>query len=195
MASSLIATAVRSRPARSFARWARRAVGIALACLVGLLGLLLYWSYPGKPQPFLDERGRPLPGSIFEKISVPINGVDQAMIIKSRDAALPVLLYLHGGTPDYFLTQDYPTHLEDAFTVVWWDRRGAGLSYRVGIPPITLEQLIADTLAVTDHLRHRFGQDKIYLLGHSEGTFIGIQVAARAPERYHAYIAVAQMAN
>lgn len=58
-----------------------------------------------------------------------------------------------------------------------------------------MEQLIADTLALTDHLRQRFGQEKIYLMGHSGGTFIGIQAAARAPELYHAYIGVAQMAH
>jgi len=32
-------------------------------------------------------------------------------------------------------------------------------------------------------------------MAHSGGTFIGTQVVARAPERYHAYIGVAQMVN
>jgi hypothetical protein len=32
---------------------------------------------------------------------------------------------------------------------------------------MTVEQFIADTLAVTDYLRERFDQDKIYPLGHS----------------------------
>ena len=145
----------------------------------------------------MDEHGQPLPGSIAEKIRVNINGVDQVMVIKSKDVAHPVLLYLHGGIPDDFLTQKYPTHLEDAFTVVWWHRRGSGLSYSPDIRPetITQEQMISDTLAVTNYLRQRFGKEKIYLMAHSEGTFIGIQAAARAPELYHAYIAVAQMAN
>jgi len=58
---------------------------------------------------------------------------------------------------------------------------------------MTLEQMISDTLEVTNYLRHRFGQEKIYLMGHSGGTFIGIQAAARAPELYYAYIGVAQM--
>ena len=34
-----------------------------LACILGLVGVLVYWSYPGKPQPFVDEWGRPLPES------------------------------------------------------------------------------------------------------------------------------------
>ena len=58
---------------------------------------------------------------------------------------------------------------------------------------MTLEQMISDTLEVTNYLRHRFGKEKIYLMGHSGGTFIGIQAAARAPELYYAYIGVAQM--
>jgi pimeloyl-ACP methyl ester carboxylesterase len=119
------------------------------------------------------------------------------MFIKSKDATHPVLLYLHGGMPDYFLTQRYPTGLEDLFTVVWWEQRGSGISHSPGMGPgtITLEQLMSDTLELTNYLRRRFGQDKIYLMGHSGGTFVGIQAAARAPELYHAYIGVAQMSN
>jgi pimeloyl-ACP methyl ester carboxylesterase len=138
-------------------------------------------------------------GSIAEKVWVSINGVAQGMFIRGRNRSDPVLLWVHGGPgmPDYFLLERYPTGLEELFTVVWWDQRGAGLSYDPGIPPatMTVEQFISDTLAVTDHLRERFGQDRIYLLGHSWGSFIGIQAAARAPERYHAYIGMAQMVH
>jgi pimeloyl-ACP methyl ester carboxylesterase len=167
-----------------------------LASLSMLVGILLLLSR-GKPKPFVDENGHPLAGSIAEKVFVPINGVEQGMVLKSKDDTHPVLLYLHGGMPDYFLTQRYPTGLEDAFTVVWWEQRGSGLSYRPDIPPetMTVEQFIADTLEVTKYVRQRFSQDKIYLMGHSGGTFIGIQAAAQAPEFYHAYIGVAQISN
>ena len=164
------------------------------ALLLVLVGILFALS-PGKAEPFLGADGRPLPGSISEKAFVDINGLQQAMFIKSKNARNPVLLYLHGGMPEYFLTQRYPTGLEDYFTVVWWEQRGSGISYRADIPPetMTLEQIISDTLEVTNYLRHRFGKEKIYLMGHSGGTFIGIQAAARAPELYYAYIGVAQM--
>lgn len=167
-----------------------------LACVLVLAGLLQLMS-PGEPTPFLDENGIPLAGSISEKIHVTLNGADQGMFIMAKDATLPVLLYLHGGMPEHFLTQQYPTGLEDHFVVVWWDQRGSGLSYSPDIPPesVTAEQLISDTLAVTNYLRQRFGRDRIYLMGHSGGTFIGIQAAARAPELYYAYIGVAQMSN
>jgi len=191
----------RRLPIKSFVRKVLRImltiISILLACILILVGVLQLWSYPGKPQPIVDENGRPLAGSISEKVFVNINGVEQGMFIKSKDATHPVLLYLHGGMPDYFLTQKYPTGLEDYFTVVWWEQRGSGISYSADIPPetMTLEQMISDTLEVTNYLRHRFGKEKIYLMGHSGGTFIGIQAAARAPELYYAYIGVAQMSN
>jgi pimeloyl-ACP methyl ester carboxylesterase len=165
------------------------------AAVVILAGVLLYWS-PGELKPFVDDGGGPLPGSLAEKIRVEINGVPQGMFIQSKDVTNPVLLFVHGGPgmPEYFLTHTYPTGLEEVFTVVWWEQRGAGLSYDGSMRPetLTVEQLVDDTLAVTNYLRVRFGQDKIYLLGHSWGSFIGIQAAAQAPELYHAYIGMAQ---
>jgi len=173
-------------------------LSILLACILILVGVLLV-SSPGKPKPFLGDNGKVLIGSISEKIHVNINGVEQGMFIKSKNNANPVLLFIHGGPgmPEYFLTQGYPTGLEDYFTVCYWEQRGAGLSYSSDIPPETLteEQLISDTLEVTNYLRQRFGQEKIYLMAHSWGSFIGIQAAARAPEKYNAYIGVAQISR
>ncbi len=150
----------------------------ALAPFVLVLAVLLVWSYPGRPVP--------PPGGTAEKVFVTINGVPQGLIITSRDARHPVLLYLHGGMPDYFLARSHHARLEDDFTVCWWEQRGSGLSYRPGDPPPTLDQLIADTLAVTEYIRRRFGTDRIYLMGHSGGTYLGMLAAARAPELYRA---------
>jgi pimeloyl-ACP methyl ester carboxylesterase len=173
---------------------------IALIILLGLsisLYLCLAIVSPGEPEPFRDKNGEILEGSISEKVFLNINGVRQGMFIQSKDSTNPVLLYLHGGIPDFFLTKKYPTGLEDYFTVVWWDQRGAGLSYSADTPPesMTLEQMISDTRVVTNYLRKRFGQEKIYLMGRSGGTFIGVHVATQAPELYHAYIGVAQMSD
>lgn len=166
------------------------------AFVLGLIVIILLLS-PGKPFPFIDEKGMPLSGAISEKRFVKINGVDQGMFIISKDESNPVLLFLHGGPgmPEYFLTEQYPTGLEDIFTVVWWEQRGAGLSYRSDISPetLTVEQVISDTIEVTNYLRKRFNKEKIFLMGHSWGSFIGVQAASRAPELYQAYIGVGQM--
>jgi pimeloyl-ACP methyl ester carboxylesterase len=171
---------------------------ITVAVIVVFVGLLLSLS-PGKIRPILDANGNRVVNSISEKIFVKINGVEQGMFIRSADIAHPVLLFLHGGPamPTYALEQRYPTGLEKDFTIVWWEQRGAGLSYSPDIPPETMkvQQIVADTVAVADFLRQRFGKEKIYLMGHSWGSFIGIQAAAQAPERFHAYIGVGQLIN
>jgi pimeloyl-ACP methyl ester carboxylesterase len=119
------------------------------------------------------------------------------MFVTGKDKTKPFLLFLQGGPgmPEFAFSQNFLTILEDYFVVCWWEQRGSGLSFSTDIPQSTLteEQLVSDTVAVTNYLRTRFGQDKIYLMAHSGGTFFGIQAAARAPELYHAYIGVAQI--
>jgi pimeloyl-ACP methyl ester carboxylesterase len=182
--------------ARKLGRLMCIVVSALVGSILGLLGGLLPWSR-GKPRLLLDSNGRALAKSISEKIWVDINGIEQGMFIESQNDANPVLLMVHGGPgmPDHFLTKRYPTGLEELFTVVWWEQRGTGLSYHGDIPArtMTVNQFVSDTLVVTNYLRSRFGKEKIYLMGHSWGSLIGIQAAARAPELFHAYIGMAQM--
>lgn len=184
----------------TYTKYFKQMILILVAITTGLLltftGIVFLYS-AGKPIPFLDPQGKHLAGSISEKTFLTIGGIKQGMIIKSKNQGNPVLLYLHGGIPDYFLTRKYPTGLEDYFTVVWWEQRGFGLSYSADLPAesMTLDQMISDTKELTNYLRTRFGQDKIYLMGRSGGTFTGIQVAAQAPELFHAYIGIGQMSN
>jgi pimeloyl-ACP methyl ester carboxylesterase len=188
------------RPARASVSRVRHVALIGgvlvVVALLSMGGLLRLWS-PGTPKPFLDATGRSIPSSISEKIWLDINGAKQGMVIRGTSVTNPVLLVVHGGPgmPEYFFTDQYPPELEDLFTIVWWDQRGAGLSYDRHLPAasMSIEQYISDTLAVTDYLRQRFNQDKIYLLGHSWGSFIAIQAAARSPQRYHAYLGTGQM--
>jgi pimeloyl-ACP methyl ester carboxylesterase len=130
------------------------------------------------------------------KVRVPINGVDQGIFLQVRDPGSPVLLFLHGGPgmPEFWLTRRHPARLHEAFTVAWWEQRGAGLSYRPDIPPesMTVERFIEDTITVARYLCQRFGVEKVHLMAHSWGSFIGLQAAARAPELFHSYIGMAQ---
>jgi len=154
---------------------------------------------PGKPEQFQNGDGTKMENSISEKIFVEINGVKQGMFLRGKNLANPVLLFVHGGPcfPEYFLFDRYETGLEDLFTVCYWEQRGGGLSYTKGMDPnsVTMDQLKRDTIAVTDYLRERFGQEKIYLMAHSGGTFFAIQAAAEHPELYKAYIGIAQISN
>ncbi|MCL2065438.1 MAG: alpha/beta hydrolase [Candidatus Cloacimonetes bacterium] len=137
--------------------------------------------------------------TIKEKIFIQVNGNKIGMFIEGNNLNAPVLLFLHGGPgmPQYGLTQKYPTFLEEHFIVCWYEQRGAGLSYDKAIDyeQMTIENIILDTIEVTNYLRERFQQDKIYLIGHSWGTLIGIKTIKQYPELFHAYIGVAQIVN
>lgn len=183
--------------------FARRMVRIMLIILAALLGcavLLTGWLLilsPGRVEAYRDQNGTILAGSISEKTFVNIGGAEQGMFIKGKNTENPVLLFLHGGPgmPTYFLSKQYPARLEDNFTVCYWEQRDAGISYSPDITAesMTAEKLVSDTIEVTNYLRKRFGQEKIYLMGHSWGSFLGIQAAAKEPGLYYAYIGVSQI--
>ena len=175
---------------------------IALLFVAALLVAGLTWLFavsPGRPAPVRNANGDVIPGSLSERVTVQIGGIPQSMIIQSVDSANPVLLFVHGGPgmTEFFMEQDYPTGLERHFTMVWWEQRGAGMSFSADIPPetMTMDQMISDTIEVADYLRDRFAQDRILLLGHSWGSYLGIQVAARAPDRFLAYVGMAQIVH
>jgi pimeloyl-ACP methyl ester carboxylesterase len=93
-----------------------------------------------------------------------------------------------------YLAHAFQRPLEKEFVVVQWDRRGAGKSDQEDISNfLNSEQLVADTIELTSLLRARFHQEKIYLVGHSWGTYLGMLVIARHPEFYRAYVGIGQL--
>lgn len=174
---------------------------IVIALAIGI-GIAVYIILPpsfGTMKSLRDENGRILEGSISEKIHVDINGTSLGMFIVGKDTSKPILLFLGGGPgiPEYFLETQYPSGLENDFVVCYLEYRGTSLSYHPDILPETLttEQYLEDAVGVTNYLRERFGQEKIYLMGHSFGTYIGILTASRHSELYHAYIAMSQITD
>ena len=124
----------------------------------------------------LRRRALAIKGGLYSYAPLDVNGAKQWLLIRARDIANPVVLYLHGGpgashVPQY---RHYQLPWEDHFTVVHWEQRGAGKSYTSNLPlrTLTVEQLIDDALTVIAHLRERFGQP-IVVLGHSWGTLLG----------------------
>jgi hypothetical protein len=73
---------------RRIRRVVRIGVIIVLVSSLSLTGLLLWWS-PGIPEPFLDANDHRIPGSISQKLSVPINGVQQGMVIRCENKSNP----------------------------------------------------------------------------------------------------------
>jgi pimeloyl-ACP methyl ester carboxylesterase len=84
--------------------------------------------------------------------------------------------------------------LEDHFVVVNWEQPGAGKSFdAVNKRELSPERYVTDGIALVEYLRERFGEEKVYLLGESWGSTLGVWMVQRNPEYFHAYIGTGQM--
>ncbi|WP_245599941.1 alpha/beta fold hydrolase [Paenibacillus harenae] len=136
-----------------------------------------------------------------------IGGIEQSILIQAQHIDKPVLLFIHGG-PSMPLPgvscrdRDYTVatstkELIQHYVLVFWDQRGTGKSYHPSIPKesITLSQFISDAEELVDYLRKRFNQDKIVIAAHSWGSIIGLSLAAKIPDKLHAYIGISQIVD
>jgi pimeloyl-ACP methyl ester carboxylesterase len=132
--------------------------------------------------------------------AVRIGGIDQWISVRSVDRRNPILLMIHGG-PGYVAMPTswyFQRGWEEYFTVVQWDQRGAGKTYTANdpekiAPTMTIPRMIADAEELIIWLRREFGKDRIFVLGHSWGSVVGLSIAQRRPEWLHAYIGMAQL--
>jgi len=165
---------------------------IAAAFVAFVVAALGVWA-------LLPARTAPIPGehAIAAIEQLQLGGARQTILLRGHDVRKPLLLYLHGGPGGAHLSLApfYSGELERHFVVVHWDQRGAGASCE-GVDPATLslEQIVADTLELAEHLKARFGQPLV-LLGHSWGSLVGVLAAQRRPELFSAYVGVGQLVN
>lgn len=175
--------------------WKGAAVAVTGLLLAAALAVVASQAFAKTPA-ITDAQGQPLPGSIATLERVTLNGSQQWVSIRGQDTTMPVLLFLAGGPGGSQLaTARYALGgLEAHFVVVNWEQPGAGKSFdAVDRTTITPERYIADAHALVLHLRERFGQDKVYVLGESWGSALGIMLVQRYPELFHAFVGTGQM--
>ena len=164
-----------------------------------VIGLAVLVALPASTPPVMGANGQPVPGSIAELTTVKLGGHEQAISIHAADPDKPVLLYLSGGPgqSDIAFARALLQPLEQDFVVVVWDQRGSGKSYAALDPTSTYtpEALVGDTIALTNYLRDRFVENKIYLLGESWGSTLGVLAVQQRPDLFHAYIGSGQMVS
>lgn len=142
-----------------------------------------------------------IPGSnsISELRSVAVNGADLTLMIRGTDKDNPVLVFVHGGPccSEIPYVRKYQDELEKDFTIVHYDQRGSGKSYRSGTDysDVTAKTHVDDLIAMTEYIRDYLNKDKVILLGHSYGTYIATQAAAIRPDLYEAYVGIGQMSD
>jgi proline iminopeptidase len=167
-----------------------------LAAGVALLGF--QFATAGKVTPVLGADGRVAAGSVAFQQRVRLGGVDQWVSIRGRSLDNPVLLYLSGGPGGSDLAYArYGQWLVDDFTVVVWEQRGTGMSYPTIDPSeaLTVDRLVADGVELARWLQGNFDEEKIYLVGNSWGTTLGVLMVQRHPELFWAYVGTGQMVS
>lgn len=131
---------------------------------------------------------------------VPIGGIDQWIQFRNEGLGKPILLYLHGGpggtsVPAAEAWRAWDEH----FTVVHWDQRGAGRTFRkngeAGCGPLTVDRMVRDGVAVVEFLIARLEQPRVLLVGHSWGSALAIHMLKRRPELFSAYVGTGQLVN
>ncbi|HEX8826287.1 MAG TPA: alpha/beta hydrolase [Archangium sp.] len=169
-------------------------VGLPLVALGARL-----WTSQGSTPPIRDEQGHSRSEGIASLEQVRLGGVDQWLLMRGRSVHNPVLLYLSGGPggSEMAWVRHFNAPLEDHFVVVQWDQRGAAKSYAAvkDRDALTVEQYVSDASDLLELLTTRFGQEKVFVVGHAWGSILGILLAQRRPERIHAYVGVGQQVN
>lgn len=183
---------------------ATKVIGITLGILltIFLICFITLWiNSPGKLKALTDAAGNEIAGSLAEKSWLQIGGIKQGFFIRSENPENPVILFLHGGPGSPELPMIEPTEkserLEKYFTVCYWDQRGAGMTFSKDTDPAsaTVAQYVEDTREMTEYLKKRFNKDKIYLMGHSWGSYLGVKTIEKYPEHYHAFIGIGQVTH
>lgn len=133
--------------------------------------------------------------------TIPIGGIRQVVSIRSQDLRNPVLIYFHGGPGFVEMPLDWwwDRGWDEYFTVMQWDQRNAGKTYTASgandPATLTLERFQRDAEEVVQWALKRFGKRKLFVLGHSWGSVLGLRLAAAHPEWLHAYIGMGQLTD
>lgn len=142
---------------------------------------------------------------ISEDNFVLINGIEQWITIKGENSK-PVILFIHGGpgSPISPYSDNLYKDLSKDFIIVQWDQRGTGKTFGRIAPeeltpeflqanPLTLEQMTADGVAVSEYLLKHLGKQKIILFGTSWGSALGVKIVTKRPDLFYAYVGHSQI--
>lgn len=174
----------------------RQAALCSAVLLLMNAGLAAFSQFTAFTPRITDENGHVPPNSIAELRALDLNGKKQWISLRGWDQSKPILLFLAGGPggTQMAAVRHELAELEKHFVVVNWDQPGSGKSYYAAkIKEITVDTYVQDGHALTAYLQERFSQEKIYLLGESWGSALGIFLINKYPSSYHALIGAAQM--
>jgi pimeloyl-ACP methyl ester carboxylesterase len=133
---------------------------------------------------------------------LPLGGVPQLVSIRGRNRNNPVLLFVHGGpgTPLMPTAWMWQRPVEEFFTVVHYDQRGAGRSFQLSDPgevraTMRPAQYARDAVELVEWLRGELAVDRVVIAGHSWGSVVATQAVLERPDLFSAYLGVGQVVD
>nr|WP_240903720.1 alpha/beta hydrolase [Chengkuizengella sediminis] len=121
--------------------------------------------------------------------------------IQTDDESKPLLLYIHGGPGGANIALssilDLKSKLTKHFSIVQYDQRGSGKTYSKSLLPeeLSIDFIIDDFKKLICFLLEKYNQKKIYLVGHSFGSILGLRLCKEIPQFIHAYLGISQLIN
>ncbi len=143
----------------------------------------------------------PSPAPVSQDNFVRVGGIEQWVTVRGASCANPVVLFLHGGpgNPLSPYSEAIYKEWEKDFTIVQWDQRGSGRTFgrnpETAKDALSIERMTADGVEVAQYLARRFKQKKVYLVGGSWGSVLGVHMAKARPDLFHAYVGVGQLVS
>ncbi len=152
---------------------------IVLALLASLMGIaasglvLAYLLAAGDPQ---------VPATVEHDPSLPAMTIDGIRLHAEvhGDPADPVVIVLHGGPGDDYLSLLPLLPLAQDYRLVFYDQRGAGLSQRVPADQLTPATYTDELHGV---INETAGNRPVHLIGHSWGAMLAAHYIAAHPDR------------
>lgn len=142
------------------------------------------------------------PNGVQASYKARIGGIDQWINVRGQDRGNPIILFVHGGPASPLMPTiwQFQRPIEEYFTVVNYDQRGAGRTLGEVDPEsisdtIHIPRYVDDAIEVAEHIRRKYGQRKLILMGHSWGTIIGMGAALKRPDLFTAYVGIGQVIN
>ncbi|GAB3769432.1 alpha/beta fold hydrolase [Microlunatus parietis] len=155
------------------------------------------------PSMIISELSRlTTPYAIEETRIVELGDSPQVVSLRGRDRRNPVLIMVHGG-PGTSLSATswmWQRPLEESLTIIQYDQRGAGRSFRHDDPDrlrdaLSLDHCAWDTIELAELITAEFGIEQVLLAGHSWGTAVATRAALLRPDLFAAYLGVCQIAS
>lgn len=171
-------------------------IGVLFALLIVVAAVRAF--VPVSTPPFYSSEHQPSPNSIAITEVWNLNGIDQSVVIRGRDATNPVLIWVGDLLCETPALRHFNSGLEDHFVVVYWCQRYTGQSFTpfAARPDrLSIDDYESDLDALVLKVDEKLHANKAVIVGHSSGTIIGLRYALHHPSHVAAYVGVGQVVD